>query len=174
VYVDLALPRDVDPAAADVPGVHVLDLEALGRQLAASTGVVRDVEQARAIVAGEVAAYLTARRAETVAPTVVALRARARAVVDAELARLEARVGDLDPVVRGELERTVHRVVEKLLHTPTVRVKELAGAPGGGAYAEALRELFDLDADVVAAVSGVAGVTQGAAGAGAVRQGGAA
>ena len=145
VYVDLALPRDVDPAAAGVPGVRVVDLEALGRDLAAAGGVGQELEQARAIVAQEVAAYLTAQRAQAVAPTVVALRARARAVVEAELARLEARVGDLDPVVRGELERTVHRVVEKLLHTPTVRVKELAAAPGGGAYADALRELFDLD-----------------------------
>jgi glutamyl-tRNA reductase len=155
VYVDLALPRDVDPAAAAVPGVTVLDLDDLGRELACRAGdagagrvdvtVEGDLEQARAIVAQEVAAYLTARRAEVVAPTVVALRARARAVVESELARLDARVGDLDPTVRSELERTVHRVVEKLLHTPTVRVKQLADAPGGVVYADALRELFDLD-----------------------------
>jgi glutamyl-tRNA reductase len=155
VYVDLALPRDVDPAAAAVPGVTVLDLDDLGRELAGRAGdagagrvdvtVEGDLEQARAIVAQEVAAYLTARRAEVVAPTVVALRARARAVVESELARLDARVGDLDPTVRSELERTVHRVVEKLLHTPTVRVKQLADAPGGVVYADALRELFDLD-----------------------------
>jgi glutamyl-tRNA reductase len=151
VYIDLALPRDVDPAAAGVPGVTVLDLDALGRELALRTGdvgiggVERGLEQARGIVAQEVAAYLTARRAEAVAPTVVALRARARTVVEAELARLDARVASLDPVVRAELERTVHRVVEKLLHTPTVRVKQLADAPGGALYADALRELFDLD-----------------------------
>ncbi len=146
VYVDLALPRDVDPAAAAVPGVVVVDLDTLGGRLAAAVRADADVEQARAIVANEVAAYLTAQRAQVVAPTVVALRARASAVVEAELARLEARIGDLDPVVRAELERTVHRVVEKLLHTPTVRVKELALAPGGAAYADALRELFDLGA----------------------------
>jgi glutamyl-tRNA reductase len=144
VYVDLAVPRDVDPRAAGIDGVHVVDLEALGRDLAGAPGGV-DVEHARAIVAAEVADYLTAQRAEAVAPTVVALRARATAVVEAELGRLEARVGDLDPAVRAELERTVHRVVEKLLHTPTVRVKQLAGEPGGDAYAAALRELFDLN-----------------------------
>jgi glutamyl-tRNA reductase len=55
--------------------------------------------------------------------------------------------------VRAELEQTVHRVVEKLLHNPTVRVKELAGEPGGSAYADALRELFGLDLGRVAAVS---------------------
>jgi glutamyl-tRNA reductase len=153
VYLDLALPRDVDPRAADVPGVQVLDLEALGRDLPpAAFGM--HVEQARAIVAQEAADYLTARRAESVAPTVVALRARAREVVEAELARLAGRQPDLDPAVRAEVERTVHRVVEKLLHTPTVRVKQLATAPGGDSYADALRALFDLqietDADVFA------------------------
>jgi glutamyl-tRNA reductase len=146
-YLDLALPRDVDPAAAGVPGVHLVDLETLGRDLAATTGG-EHIQQARAIVAQEVADYLTARRAESVAPTVVALRARAREVVQAELARLDGRLPGLEPAVRAELERAVHRVVEKLLHTPTVRVKELAAAPGGDAYADALRALFDLDAEL--------------------------
>jgi glutamyl-tRNA reductase len=146
VYLDLALPRDVDPAAADLPGVQVLDLEVLGRDLAAAAGG-EHVEQARAIVAQEVADYLTAQRAQSVAPTVVALRARAREVVEAELARLAGRLPDLDPDVRAEVERTAHRVVEKLLHTPTVRVKQLATAPGGDTYADALRALFDLQID---------------------------
>ncbi len=144
VYLDLALPRDVEPSAAGIPGVHVVDLETLGRDLAGS-GRAELIEQARTIVAQEVAAYLTERRAQAVAPTVIALRARAREVVEAELARLDGRVPDLDPAVRAEFELTVHRVVEKLLHTPTVRIKELAGAPGGDAYADALRALFDLD-----------------------------
>jgi glutamyl-tRNA reductase len=155
VYLDLALPRDVDPAAAEVPGVQVLDLEALGRDLAAVSGG-EHVEQARVIVAQEVADYLTARRAESVAPTVVALRAHAREVVEAEVARLAGRLPDLDPDVRAEVERTVHRVVEKLLHTPTVRVKQLATAPGGDAYADALRALFDLRIDTDADVFDVA------------------
>jgi glutamyl-tRNA reductase len=153
VYLDLALPRDVDPAAAQVDGVHVVDLEALGRGMPDGSGG-EHVEQARAIVSQEVADYLTARRAESVAPTVVALRTRAREVVEAELARLAGRLPDLDDAVRAEVERTVHRVVEKLLHTPTVRVKQLATAPGGDAYADALRALFDLpvetDPDVFA------------------------
>jgi glutamyl-tRNA reductase len=143
VYVDLALPRDVDPAAAEVPGVTVLDLEALGRHLA-SEEVSDEVAQVRVIVAEEASAYLAEQRAQAVAPTVVALRAHARGVVEAELARLQQRV-DVDDTVRAELAQTVHRVVEKLLHNPTVRVKELAGEPGGSAYADALRELFGLD-----------------------------
>jgi glutamyl-tRNA reductase len=99
-------------------------------------------------VAQEVADYLTARRAESVAPTVVALRERAREVVEAELTRLVGRLPNLDDAVRAEVERTVHRVVEKLLHTPTVRVKQLATSPGGDAYADALRALFDLEVDL--------------------------
>jgi glutamyl-tRNA reductase len=146
VYLDLALPRDVHPAAAGLPGVRVVDLETLGRDLTAGADG-QHVELARAIVAQEVADYLTAQRAASVAPTVVALRARARDVVEAELARLDGRLADLDPDARAEVERTVHRVVEKLLHTPTVRVKQLATAPGGDAYADALRALFDLDGD---------------------------
>jgi glutamyl-tRNA reductase len=98
----------------------------------------------RSLVADEASAYLAGLRAEAVAPTVVALRAMARSVVEAELARLQSRLGDIDEGVRAELELTVHRVVEKLLHTPTVRVKELAAEPGGGSYAEALRALFGL------------------------------
>jgi glutamyl-tRNA reductase len=144
VYVDLALPRDVDPAVAELAGVTVTDLEALGRLLHAR-GLAEDLDDVRTLVADEASAYVAGLRAESVAPTVVALRAMARSVVDAELARLQSRLGaDVDEGVRAELELTVHRVVEKLLHTPTVRVKELAAAPGGGSYAEALRALFGL------------------------------
>jgi glutamyl-tRNA reductase len=150
-YVDLALPRDVDPRAAEVDGVTVVDLEALGRHLATHE-VAAEVAQVREIVVAEVQSYLAEQRAQAVAPTVVALRAHARSVVEAELSRLQQRV-HVDPTVRAELEQTVHRVVEKLLHNPTVRVKELAGEPGGSAYADALRELFGLDLGRVAAVS---------------------
>jgi glutamyl-tRNA reductase len=160
VYVDLALPRDVDPLAAHVVGVTVVDLEALGRHLTsggASHEVAAAVAAVRTIVAEEVAGYLAEQRAQAVAPTVVALRAHARSVVESELARLQQRVA-VDDSVRAELAQTVHRVVEKLLHNPTVRVKELAGEPGGSAYAEALRELFGLDLGRVAAVTDAAAV----------------
>jgi glutamyl-tRNA reductase len=154
-YVDLGLPRDVDPDAAEVASVHLLDLEGIGQRLDASGAgeLPSAVGQVRDLVAGEVAEYLLRRRAESVAPTVVALRARAAEVVTAELARLEQRRPDLDPEVREELRRTVNRVVDKLLHAPTVRVKELSGVAEPADYATALRELFDLDPHDVAAVS---------------------
>jgi glutamyl-tRNA reductase len=146
VYVDLALPRDVQPAVAELAGTWVYDLELLGRELAAQ-GLAEDLTEARALVSGEVALYLADQRAKEVAPTVVALRSMAAGVVEAELSRLQTRLGDIDPAVLGELERTVHRVVEKLLHIPTVRVKELAAVPGGDSYAEALRLLFNLGSE---------------------------
>jgi glutamyl-tRNA reductase len=154
VLLDLALPRDFDGAAAALSGVHYLDLAAL-QEPAVRLGAHGDVERARQIIGEEVAGQLGARRATAVTPTVTALRARAAEVVDAELARLEARLPGLDETTRAEVARSVHRVVQTLLHAPTVRVKELAERPGGGAYADALRELFDLDPAATAAVAAV-------------------
>lgn len=147
VFVDLALPRDVDPAVAALPGVELVDLEALGERLAGHP--VQDVVVAvEAIVDAEVTGFVAERRAAAVAPTVVALRERAQAVVEAELLRLEGRLGPVDDRVRAEVTAAVQRVVDKLLHTPTVRVKQLAGEPNGESYADALRALFDLDLDL--------------------------
>ncbi len=143
-FLDLALPRDVDPAVLGLPGVTLVGLDELGEMLA-DRGQAVEVEAVRSIVAEEVASYLATRQAARVAPTVVALRAMADEVVAAELARLDARRPGLDPDLRAETERTVRRVVDKLLHAPTVRVKELAEEPAGLAYAEALHALFDLD-----------------------------
>ena len=154
LFVDLGLPRDVDPDVSTLDGVEVADLEVLGVDLSAAE-LTEDVDQVRRLVEDEVEDYLTEVRVQAVAPTVVALRARAAEVVDAELSRLGNRVRDLEPEVREELEQTVHRVVEKLLHAPTVRVKELASRHDGGSYAAALRELFDLDPEEVSAISQV-------------------
>jgi len=146
VYLDLALPRDIAPTVADLPGVTLVDLAALGALLAGRS-VGAEVDQARALVAAEVESFLTSRRADGVAPTVVALRAMAAGVVEAELTRLRARLPDLDARAAAELDQTVRRVVDKLLHTPTVRVKQLADGPDGSSYAAALRQLFDLSVD---------------------------
>ena len=152
--LDLALPRDVDPRADRLPGVTVIGLESLqdaGASLAASQA--GDVAAVRAIVAEELAARASARHAARVAPTVVALRAKAVEVVEAELARLAGKLGEIDDRTRAEIAQAMHRVMDKLLHAPTVRVKELAGSPGGDSYEEALRVLFDLDPGAVEAVT---------------------
>jgi len=153
VICDLGMPRDVDPAVAGLPGVYVVDMERIQREPAARAAA-SDAEAARAIVAAEVANYLAGQRMAEVTPTVTALRQRAADVVEAELLRLDNRLPGLEAAQRDEVARTVRRVVDKLLHAPTVRVKQLASAPGGDSYAEALRELFELNPQAVDAVSG--------------------
>ncbi len=144
LIIDLALPRDVSPEVAALPGIEVVGLAELHSELS-GLGVGDDLAAVSAIIDAEVAAQVQAQRIEQVAPTVVALRAYADEVVDAELVRLRSRLGrEVDAKVAAEVERAVHRVVEKLLHRPTVRVKALAAGDNGSRYAQALAELFDL------------------------------
>ncbi|MBY0442211.1 MAG: glutamyl-tRNA reductase [Mycobacteriaceae bacterium] len=152
VICDLGMPRDVDAAVAGLPGVWVIDMERVQREPSARAAAA-DLDAARCVVATELAAYLAGQRMAEVAPTVTALRQRAADVVEAELLRLENRLPGLDGAQRDEVARTVRRVVDKLLHAPTVRIKQLASAPGGDSYAEALRELFELDQAAVDAVA---------------------
>ena len=152
VICDLGMPRDVDPAVAGLPDVHVVDMDRIQREPSARAAAA-DADAARAIVAAEVASYLAGQRMAEVTPTVTALRQRAADVVEAELLRLDNRLPGLDSAHRDEVANTVRRVVDKLLHAPTVRVKQLASAPGGDSYAEALRELFELDQQAVDAVA---------------------
>ena len=149
---DLGLPRDVDPGVAALPGVTVVDLISLQRRLALRAPR-EAVARAQEMVADEAQAYLAAQRSAEVTPTVTALRRRASDVVDAELLRLDSRLPGLDDDVRDEFTRTVRRVVDKLLHTPTVQVKRLAEGPDGSSYAEALRALFELDPQAPTAVA---------------------
>jgi glutamyl-tRNA reductase len=154
VMLDLALPHDVDRAAAGLPGVSVIGLDSLeAAGLAVAVTQADDVAAVRAIVAEELAARISARHAARVSPTVIALRAKAAEVVEAELDRLTGKLGPLDERAKAEISRAMQRVVGKLLHAPTVRVKELAGSPGGDSYEAALRVLFDLDQDAIDSVT---------------------
>ncbi|GAA3820423.1 glutamyl-tRNA reductase [Streptomyces coacervatus] len=150
--LDLAMPRDIDAAVHRLAGVRLVDIESLA-EASADAPMAADVDQVRRIVADEVAAFGAALRAAHITPTVVALRTMAADVVATEIARLEGRLPALDDKHRSEITQTVKRVVDKLLHAPTVRVKQLAAEPGGAGYADALRTLFDLDQEAVAAVS---------------------
>ncbi|MFD7510472.1 glutamyl-tRNA reductase [Streptomyces sp. NPDC059853] len=151
--LDLAMPRDIDGAVHRLPGVRFVDIESLAAA-SADAPMAADVQAVRDIVAEEVADFGAAQRAAYITPTVVALRAMAADVVSSELARLHGRLPGLGEKERAEVTHAVRRVVDKLLHAPTVRVKELAGEPGGADYAAALRELFDLDPQPAAATSG--------------------
>jgi glutamyl-tRNA reductase len=152
VIVDLALPRDVEPAAAATTGARIISLEALAESVH-NGSALRDVVAVKAIVAEEVSAFAAARDAARVAPTVVALRSMATAVVAAELERLWTRLGPLSAAERDEITATVTRVADKLLHEPTVRIKQFAGRSPDSSYADALAELFALDPAAVEAVS---------------------
>ncbi|WP_328671822.1 glutamyl-tRNA reductase [Streptomyces sp. NBC_00322] len=150
--LDLAMPRDIDGAVHRLAGVRLVDIESLA-EASADAPMAADVDQVRRIVSDEVAAFGAAQRAAHITPTVVALRTMAADVVAGEMARLEGRLTGLDEKQRAEINQTVRRVVDKLLHAPTVRVKQLASEPGGAGYADALRTLFDLDPETVASVS---------------------
>jgi glutamyl-tRNA reductase len=143
VILDLAVPRDVAPEVADLPGVTLIDLDRVGLATLDQPSAADQLE-AEAIVVAESETFLSWLRGAEVAPTVAALRARADEVVEAELRRLAQRRPDLTEDQRADVAHAVHRVVQQLLHSPTVRVRQLATTPGGDQYAAVLRELFDL------------------------------
>jgi glutamyl-tRNA reductase len=161
VVLDLAVPRDVAPDAAGLPGLVVVDIDGLaaGRRSAPAAAETAAVEQ---IVAGEVENFLGWMRGAEIAPTVAALRTRAEDVVSAEMRKLLSRRPEFTEEQRADVSRTLHRVVQQILHSPTVRVRQLAAEPGGDQYAALLRELFDLDvpmaihADAVPEIGGKA------------------
>ena len=150
--IDLALPHDVEPAVGQLPGVELISLAGLAEELRGLEATA-GVDDVRTIVGQEIAAFLAVRRQASVTPTVVALRSMATSVVDAEMERLASRLPDLDDATRAEVLQTVRRVADKLLHEPTVRVKELADAEPAVSYTAALAELFRLDPEAVDAMT---------------------
>ncbi|MBA4607884.1 glutamyl-tRNA reductase [Aeromicrobium sp. Marseille-Q0843] len=150
--IDLALPRDVSHEVRDLPNVDVIDIEVLAAHATADS-VAEDVEQVREIVQSEVDSFLASRQQAKVTPTVVALRSMATEVVSSETARLQSRLSGLDDAQLDEVRRAMRRVAEKLIHQPTVRVKELVEGPENLTYADALAHLFQLDPSAVSAVT---------------------
>ncbi|QAU53232.1 Glutamyl-tRNA reductase [Corynebacterium pelargi] len=142
MLIDLSLPRDISDATAQLEGVELVNIERL-KDMNARTGTPTDAA-AQAIVAEELEAYTSAQRVRNVAPAVSALRKHAAEIIDSEIERLVARTPDMDDHSFGEVQNTVRRVVDKLLHHPTVRVKELAASSGTVSYDTALQELFGL------------------------------
>jgi glutamyl-tRNA reductase len=145
VVVDAAVPRDVDAGVGQLAGVELLDVEDVRRyaeeQMAGRKG---EVPAVRAILAEELERYRTNAAGRLAAPVVSALRQRAEALRAVELERYRSRLDGLDLAERELIETVTKRVVAKLLHEPTVRVKESAGSQRGERLAEALRTLFDL------------------------------
>ena len=145
LVVDIAVPRDVDPAAGEIEGVTLLDMDDL-REFA-EVGIrerQREVTAVQTIVDAELDRYVDESTARSVAPLVASLRSRGDLVRSGELERLAARLGDLDDRQREAVEVLAAGIVGKLLHEPTVRMKDAAGTARGERLAEALRDLFDL------------------------------
>jgi glutamyl-tRNA reductase len=145
LIVDVALPRDVDPAAGAIPGVTLLDLDDLTAYAEAGVAHRRaEVAKVEDLIAGQVDKYLDAAAEREVAPLIAALRDQAEEIRVAELARFRARLATLGPREREAVEGVTHGLVAKLLHAPTVRLKDAAGTPQGDRLAEAVQTLFDL------------------------------
>ncbi|MGH2683038.1 MAG: glutamyl-tRNA reductase [Actinomycetota bacterium] len=144
--LDLAVPRDVDPGAGDLPGVRVADIDDLREVLAERQGELRaEVERVAAIVAEETRRFGRRQREARLAPLIKALHDRGDEVRALELRRLASRLRDLSDRERQAVEALAAGIVAKLLHDPVVRLKAGAGTAEGEAQARALAELFGLD-----------------------------
>jgi glutamyl-tRNA reductase len=146
VLLDLAVPRDVDPDAASLPGVHIIDIETLKRWLADRDAVgAAETARANAIIEEEVRRFAIRRRSDRLAPVIRALRERGDAVMAGELERFGTHLSDLTPDEREAVESLARGIVSKLLHDPIVQLKERSGPGTEGAYVRMLAELFDVD-----------------------------
>ena len=146
MIVDIAVPRDVDPGVADVPGVTLLDMDDLKAFAESSMDRRRrEVARVRRIISAELERLRTERTAREVAPVVSALRSRGEDIRLAELDRFRAKLEGVDPKTAETIEALTQGIVAKLLHEPTVRVKEAAGTGRGEQIADALTALFDLE-----------------------------
>ena len=145
LIVDIAVPRDVDPAAGDLPGVTLLNMDDLGAFVHRGQAErIRESAAVRSIIDDELERYRAVASAREAAPLIAALRARADRITAGELSRHEPRLSGLSASQRSAVESLLHGTVNKLLHEPTVRLKDASGHARGDRLAEALRDLFDL------------------------------
>jgi glutamyl-tRNA reductase len=145
LLVDIAVPRNIDPGVAEVPGVTLLDLDDL-RDWARKGAVARlaEVERVREIVTEELLRYLQSVAARQAAPLVSELRRRAEDIRAAELQRFASKLGELDEDQQAAVMSLTQGIVAKLLHGPSVKLKSQAGTPAGERLSSAVRDLFDL------------------------------
>ncbi len=144
--IDIAVPRDLDPAIHDLDGCYLYDIDDLEAVVAESlAGRRREAERAESLVAEEAARFREWQAALEVVPAIASLRARAEEIRRGELARAESRLGRLTEHERRTVESVTSQIVNKLLHLPTVRMKEAAATAHGAVYADAVEHLFGLD-----------------------------
>ena len=147
-FIDIAVPRDVDPAVIELEGCYLYDIDDLERVVAESVaGRREEAVRAEAIVSEEADAFRAWQLSLDVVPAISSLRARAESIRREELERAEGRLASLSPSQRRAVEALTSQIVAKLLHQPTVRMKEAAAAADGVLYADAVRHLFGLGDD---------------------------
>jgi glutamyl-tRNA reductase len=145
LLIDTAVPRDIDPAVAQLAGVTLLDMDAIRSFVDAGLGERRRAAcAAQLVLDDELERFVSVSTAREVAPLVASLRDRAEQIRQGELDRVAGRLGELDDRQRDAVEALTRGIVAKLLHDPTVELKDAAGTPKGERLAEALRELYDL------------------------------
>jgi len=148
LFVDLAVPRDLDPEIAALDGCYLYDLDDLEAVVTETlAGRRREAERAEGIVATEAERFREWQASLEVVPAIASLRARAEEIRTAELAKAEARLGRLTEGERRTVESVTAQIVNKLLHLPTVRMKQAAAAADGVLYADTVRYLFGLGED---------------------------
>jgi glutamyl-tRNA reductase len=148
LIVDIAVPRDIDPAVGALEGVTLLDMDDLRAFADAGTAArKREVAAVQSLLDEELERYLGATSAREVAPMIVALRERAEEVRQAELDRYRSRLDGLDEQQLDAIERLTRGIIGKLLHDPSIALKEAAGSPRGERLVSSLRDLFALEGD---------------------------
>ena len=145
LFVDLAVPRDVDPSLAALDGCFVYDIDDLEAVVSSSLeGRRAEAVHAERIVAAEAERFRAWQASLAVVPAIASLRALAEGIRSSELARVESRLGRLPESDRAVVDTVTAQIVNKLLHLPTIRMKEAAVTPDGLVYADVVRHLFGL------------------------------
>ena len=146
LLIDLAVPRDLDPAIHELDGCFLYDIDDLQAIVVETlAGRRSEAERAETIVAAEAEKFHEWHASLDVVPAIASLRAHAEEIREAELRKAEPVLGRLDESQRSAVESLTAQIVNKLLHLPTVRMKQAAAAADGVIYADAVRHLFGLE-----------------------------
>jgi glutamyl-tRNA reductase len=146
VFLDLAVPRDVDPEVSQLDGAHLIDVEAIRDALRDHDAeTAAEIDRANEIVRTELHRFSVRRRSDRLAPLIRALRERGFSVMDAELQRFRSQLAALTPDEMDAVEGVARGIVSKLLHDPIVQLKERSTAGTDDLYARIVAELFDVD-----------------------------
>jgi glutamyl-tRNA reductase len=146
VFMDIAVPRDVDADVKDVPGVRLFDMDTLSQQLESSLAKRQaEVPHVKVILAEERALFMEYLKTLDIVPLIIELRQQINDIRQSELDKAIRRMPDLPPEAQQSIDSLTRSIVQKILHNPTIRLREVAGSPHASEYADITRGLFGLD-----------------------------